>query len=501
MMSICLALPPSIDGGTRVEGKWDDSDLSQQPRCVRIGFRPTPAPVRMTASASHPGEARPQSTLPGLAWPLVLGGQAAILEVLRAQFAVSERGDPAEIRALQQTQIGLLAAHAHAHSQFWRARLDAAGFGTDDGSGNWFDTLPILTRAEAKAAGEALFAEPVPPSHGDVYRLKTSGSTGTPLEIAKTGLAQLFWHAITLRDSLWHRRNLEGKLAAIRVGVARATHSSWSPAYAGYATGPSVTFDAREYIDLQLDWLLAEQPNVLLTHASNLRALACRSIQRGGRLTRLSEARSFSERLAPDLRDLVREAWNVPVTDIYSSNEVGYVALQCPESEMYHVQSEDVMIEVVDAEGRGCAPGESGRVVATSLHNFATPLLRYDLGDHATVGGPCPCGRTLPTIERILGRTRNMLRLPGGGTAWPGFPMNALTRLDAVLELRMIQHTLEDIEVELVLARPLTPAEQAELADAVRTRLGHPFNIRLTPVSRISRSPGGKQEDFECRIA
>ena len=455
----------------------------------------------MIKNGIPPDDARPRPNLPEVAWPLVLTGDAAVLEVLQAQFRESERAPPSAIRRRQMDQIGLLAAHARARSPFWRMRLAAAGFVAPGAQHDWFRTLPILTRAEAKAAGQALFAEPPPPGHGAVQRMKTSGSTGTPLEIAKTDLAQLFWYAITLRDSLWHRRNLTGKLASIRVGVTRSAHASWSPAYAGYATGPGVTFDARADIDAQLDWLIAEQPNVLLTHASNLDALAGRSIERGCRLPRLVEARSFSERLPPDIRERVRRAWNVPLTDLYSANEVGYIALQCPESGLYHVQSEDVMIEILDADGRACAPGEAGRVVATSLHNFAMPLLRYDLGDHATVGGPCPCGRTLPTLERILGRTRNMLRLPGGGTAWPGFPMDTLTRLDVVRELRMIQHSLEEIEVELVLARPLTAAEHATLAAAVQKRLGHPFRIRLTPVAHIVRGAGGKLEDFECRVS
>jgi phenylacetate-CoA ligase len=455
----------------------------------------------MSTDDIHPDVARPRPSLREVAWPQVLTGDAAVMEVLQAQFRESERAAPLDIRQRQMDQVELLAAYACARSPFWRSRLAAAGFVAPGTGRDWFKALPILTRADARAAGPALFAEPPPADHGNVHRMKTSGSTGTPLEITKTDLAQLFWYAITLRDSLWHRRNLTGKLAVIRVGATRSAQIAWSPAYAGYVTGPCVTFDAREDIDAQLDWLMAEQPSVMLTHASNLNALAGRSIARGCRLQRLVEARSFSERLAPDLRERVRRAWNVPLTDLYSANEVGYVALQCPESGLYHVQSEDVLIEIVDANGRECAQGESGRVVATSLHNFAMPLLRYDLGDHATAGGPCACGRTLPTLERILGRTRNMLRLPGGGSAWPGFPMNALVQLDAILELRMIQHSLEEIEVELVLARPLTVEEQATLREAVQKRLGHPFRICLTPVERIVRGAGGKREDFECRIA
>ncbi|MEO8526087.1 MAG: hypothetical protein ABI460_15285, partial [Caldimonas sp.] len=333
----------------------------------------------------------------------MLFGGAATLEALQAQFRESERWAPERIMALQREQIDQLAKHAHAQSTFWRTRLDAAGYGSGSG---WWDTLPILTRIEAQAAGADLMAKSVPRSHGVVGRVKTSGSTGTPLEIAKTELALLFWSAITLRDSLWHARDLRGKLAAIRVGAQRAKKSTWGDPYEGYDCGPSVAFDAREDLDLQLDWLLAEQPEILLTHPSNLRALAIRSRERGCALPSLREARTYSERLPADLRDQVQAAWGVPLSDLYSANEVGYVALQCPQSDLYHVQSEDVLVEVIGDDGRPCATGESGRVVVTSLHNFAMPLLRYDLGDFATVGGPCRCGRTLPTLEGILGRTR-----------------------------------------------------------------------------------------------
>jgi len=440
---------------------------------------------------------RPRSSVDGLAWPPVLVGLAATLEVLQAHFRESERWPAERVSALQRDQVDALATHAHAQSDFWRTRLDAAGYGADPG---WFDALPILTRAEAQAAGARLMARRVPRSHGTVTRSKTSGSTGTPLEIAKTEVALLFWKAITVRDSLWHGRDLRGKLAAIRVGAQHLESRTWSDAYEGYEGGPGVSFDAREDIDEQLAWLLHEQPQVLLTHPSNLRALAIRSRERGLALPSLREARTYSESLPADLRDQVMAAWGVPVSDLYSANEVGYVALQCPQSGLYHVQSEDVLVEVVGDDDRPCATGETGRVVVTSLHNYAMPLLRYDLGDLATVGGACACGRTLPTLERILGRTRNMMRLPGGRTAFPGFPLNAMVKLDAIRELKMIQHSFEEIEVQMVLGRALTPDEETTLAEAVKARLRHPFQVRLTTVEKIARGAGHKREDFECRM-
>ena len=439
--------------------------------------------------------------MPGIVWPAIPGAEGALMMALQYQFQIAERCSPNVVREHQLRQLALLAEHAFARSSFWRERLRSAGYRPQsDAVETWFRALPPLTRGEARSAGQALLSDSVPPDHGSISSGKTSGSTAEPLKYFKTDAAMMFWHAFTLRDSLWHQRDLRAKLAVIRVGSPHECNPGWGPAYGAYLNGPCVLMDARDDVDLQVDWLAQEKPQYLLSHASNLRALALRCIERGLRLESLLEARSYSEQLPEDLRTLVWRAWNAGLSDMYSANEVGYIALQCPRSEVYHVQSEGALVEVLDEDGQACAPGAIGRVVVTPLHNFAMPLFRYDLGDYAEVGGPCACGRTLPVLTRILGRTRNMMRLPGGGTAWPGFPLSALTQLTAIRQARMIQHSLDLIEVQLVLERPLAATEEEVLRQAVRKRLGHPFEIRLSPVERIERGPGYKMEDFECRV-
>ncbi len=63
-----------------------------------------------------------------------------------------------------------------------------------------------------------------------------------------------------------------------------------------------------------------------------------------------------------------------------------------------HVQAENVLVEIVDEAGQACAAGDVGHLVVTTLHNFASPLFRYDTGQRASLTGPCACGRTLQTI-------------------------------------------------------------------------------------------------------
>jgi phenylacetate-CoA ligase len=444
----------------------------------------------------------PRSALSGNLWPAVPHANGALSLALQFQLSQSERWPPAVLRERQLAQIGLVADHAFRTAPFWHDHLERAGYRAGMAiTPQWFAALPVVGRTAAQAAGAAFFSNAVPPAHGPVQSSPTSGSTGTPMECRWTALETLLRGAATLRDSLWHGRDLAGKLALIRVGFEPTRQPSWgTPAYDAFQTGPAVTFDAREDIARQVEWLLAEQPQYLMSHASNLRALAAAFVERGLRLDSLREVKSFSEVLPADLRELVDTAWGAKLTDMYSSNEVGALALQCPQAAYYHVQSEFLLVEVLNAAGTACAPGEIGRVVVSALHNFAMPLLRYDLGDHAEAGAPCACGRGLPVLNRIMGRTRNMLRLPDGGSFWPGFPLNALTTIAPIRQFRLIQHSLSELEMQLVLARPLTDDEATALRAALLTRLRHPFDIRLVPVARIDGGANHKFEDFVCRM-
>ncbi len=231
-----------------------------------------------------------------------------------------------------------------------------------------------------------------------------------------------------------------------------------------------------------------------------MRALARHCQDNGIELPRLRQARTVSEVLTPETRLACRAAFGVAVVDAYSANEVGYIALQCPMHEHYHVQSEGVLIEILKDDGSPCAAGETGRVVATGLHNFAMPLIRYELGDWAEAGGPCPCGRGLPVINRVLGRVRNMLRLPDGGQVWPLIGEPGYVRIPAIRQYQIVQTSLQELEVRLVTQRPLSDEEQATLREMILNRLGHPFDIVLSYHDDIPRSAGGKFEDFKSEI-
>jgi phenylacetate-coenzyme A ligase PaaK-like adenylate-forming protein len=210
--------------------------------------------------------------------------------------------------------------------------------------------------------------------------------------------------------------------------------------------------------------------------------------------------RTLGESLDPETRALCREAWGVPLTDMYSAEECGYIALQCPEGEHYHVQSEGVLVEVLDEQGAPCAPGQVGRVALTPLHNFATPLVRYELGDYAEVGEPCACGRGLPVLKRVLGRVRNMLLTADGRRFWPLFGGRGFGDIAPVLQHQAVQKALDLVELRLVVASPLSAEQERRLEERALSRLPPGFRIAFSYPARIERSAGGKYEDFVSEL-
>jgi len=438
----------------------------------------------------------PRSVCAGVAWPALPDDRSAQMLALQYQFEQSQWWPVERLQDLQLQQFAQVFRHAVTTVPYYRERFAPWAAGIP--SWEHYRALPVSTRRDVQQAGTDMHSAVVPPSHGAVITTQSSGSTGSPLVTRGTAWTQLLWHALLLRDHLWHGRNLGGRLAAIRSKTADGRIPDWGLATAAFQTGPSAVRSLSADLDEQVRWLVDENPDYVLSFATNLRALAARSLELGLRPSRLKQARTYGETLQPDARDVVRAAWGVEIADSYSSEELGYIALQCPGHEHYHVQSESLIVEVLDDNGVPCAPGGTGQVVVSTLHNFAMPLLRYASGDYAEVGETCACGRGLPVFARVVGRQRNMLLRPDGTRYWPSFPSEVWADLAPVEQFQVIQRDRRSLELCIAAPRDLTPVENAALCAALRNALGYDYRISLVRLPQIPRPAGGKYEDFIC---
>lgn len=440
--------------------------------------------------------------LPGVLWPTL--PQPAQTQVLALLFQLehSQWLSPERLRAAQLRQLDQVARHAVATVPHYRRSFGGVWDGGAALDWETFARLPLLTRRDLQERFADLASTAPVGQHGAPAVAQTSGSTGTPVRVLRTALDQLFWKAFTLREHAWHGRDLGAKLSAIRQGVKEAEGGNWGAATEGLLhTGPASTLPVDEDVATQLRWLQRQRPDYLLSHPTNLGALAAHCIRHGIRLQGLREVRTRGETLTPEVRELCRAAWDVGVVDMYSSNECGYMALQCPQGQHYHVMSEALVVEVIDDEGQACAPGETGRVVVTTLHNFAMPLIRYEIGDFAEAGGLCACGRGLPVIHRILGRMRNMLVLADGRRYWPSFGLRGLSTELGIRQHQLVQKSFDLIEARLVVDVPLDSANEERLRRQLLSRAPEGFRIGLTYCAEIPRSAGGKFEDFISEVA
>jgi len=454
----------------------------------------------------------PHASLEGAWFPAIAGTQAAALLAVQQQLAQTQYWPAEDLRAAQFAQIGALLAHIdrfvpHYGISFRRAGVKAGEPITADA----WARVPILTRRAVQDAGDRLHAREVPKSHGELSALTTSGASGMPVRMLTTKLHHFYWQSFQLRDELWRRRDLSQKILGIRRDEERKDFSvdahvrrlpDWgAPTSVVYPTGPSVLLDYRSTVAEQVEVIRAERPGYLVAYPSLLLELLRHCRAHGVSFPGLLGVQTVREALAPETRALCRDVLGVDITDTYSCAEAGTLAVQCPERGAYHLQQESALIEVLRDDGGVCSAGEIGHVILTPLHNFAMPLVRYELGDLVEMGGPCACGRTLPVIARIVGRARDMLTLPGGDKRYPYYGHNAMMEIRAIRQHQVVQKSLEEIEIKLVVSRLLTAAEEEKIRQVALEGLGGPFRLTLTYCDEIRRGANGKYAEFCSELA
>lgn len=420
------------------------------------------------------------------------------------RLEASQWRSPEEIADRQFAALGRLVEHAATQSRFFADHLRAAGLAPADlRHQEGLLSLPPITRRDFQRAPDEVFCDQAPPEYGEVAMAASSGSTGEPVVIRRTLFDQLLFQAMTMRVHLWHGLGTGLRLCTSRATIPEiVTTPSWNnTAGQFWPTGAMLAIPNSTAIAKQTELIAAFAPDILVIYPSNIVAITQQLEPLGAPPFRLKQIRTTSETLSPHDRAMIEAYWQCPVIDIYSSTEVGYIAVQCPDSALYHVMSETLLVEIIDDRGRPCSEGEVGRIVISDLNNYATPVIRYAIGDLAEVGPPCACGRGMPTLKRIVGRERNLILMPDGTRHWPLTGRSRYRSVAPVVQYQMIQQERERIEVRLVVERPLDLDEEARLRTVMTEALGHPFALEFTYFEgRLPIGANGKLEEFVCRL-
>jgi phenylacetate-CoA ligase len=247
-------------------------------------------------------------------------------------------------------------------------------------------------------------------------------------------------------------------------------------------------------MDDYLDAIRHYRPTCIYGYASSLALLAAhaRSRSKDLRLDGLKAVFCTGEPLYPQQKEIIEAVFGVPAAGEFGSRDSGFIAHASPEGQML-VNSESVLLEVLDPMGKPVAPGELGEAVITGLCSEAQPFIRYRTGDMLRLSDePCRAGRGLHVLASVEGRTTDFV-VRGDGTIMHALAVIYVARaVEGVGEFKIIQHSLQRLEVRVVPNARWNADAPQQIIQGMQARLGNDVEVVVTPLDEIAPEASGK---------
>ena len=239
----------------------------------------------------------------------------------------------------------------------------------------------------------------------------------------------------------------------------------------------------------QLKILLTLRPTLIYGTPSGVKELCDYAARKNIQPPSVSVIFLSSVLISDTVRQEIETCFQGRVIGIYGSTEFKDLAHECEEGR-YHSYFQSAVFEVDPDTGP-----RTGRLLITSFMNRAMPLIRFDIGDYATVGSdPCKFGRNSPYLAKISGREIEFLRLPDGRTLSPYRLTTAVETVPGLLKYRFVQGDALSLYMEVVLGDPGIPNDEKirQIRENLRPVLGDKIDLPIRTVKRIERTRGGK---------
>lgn len=413
---------------------------------------------------------------------------------VRKALEVSQWWPAERLAAFQVERLRALLTDAGHHVPYYRDLFSRLAFDpTTVNSVADLQRLPLLTKADIRAHTNAMKH----PAAQGLARFNTGGSSGEPLifyignervshDVAAKWRATRWW-GVDIGDPeivVWGSPIELGSQDRIRAVRDKLLRTALLPAF--------------EMSEARLNSFVAtirrRRPRMLFGYPSALSHIARHAEQRGQRMDDLGIKVAFvtSERLYDEQRDAIQRVFGCPVANGYGSRDAGFIAHACPQGGM-HLTAEDIVVEIVDANGHVLPPGQPGEIVVTHLATRDFPFIRYRTGDVAVLGAePCACGRGLPVLKEIQGRATDFV-VAADGTVMHGLALIYILRdLPGVKQFKIVQESLLQTRILLVTDNTFDGDRRAEIVRKAQARLGREVNVLVEQVNEIAPEKSGK---------
>lgn len=319
-----------------------------------------------------------------------------------------------------------------------------------------------------------------------LVRKRTSGSSGSPLDVYYTPEDRIYRTLLHLRILFYNGMGIRDRM--VHISDSRNV-PDWRYGFQKLGFLPKEFIYAADPPDLQLEQLAAIQPAVIYSYASSMVLLSSELEKRSQNPIHPKVIFTTGELLNRSDRERVERAFEAPVRDIYGIVEMADVAWECSAGQGYHLNIDSFLPEVL-VDGRPALPGESGCFVITHLHSKAMPFIRYEVGDVVTAPEEelCSCGCAFPRISVVQGRADDWLYAVDGTRVSP--LIFVVASIKGVQQYRMIQKAYDHLIVEILPGPGYGEATLREVRDHVLEVMGRNMRIDVNLVDKIPQQAG-----------
>ena len=415
----------------------------------------------------------------------------------------SQWWDAARLAEFQLGRLRQLLQHADTHVPYYRALFGRIGFVPASLAGlSELTRLPLLTKTDIRAHLDDLKAD----NAVGLARFNTGGSSGEPLiffigrervshDVAAKWRATRWW-GVDIGDPeivVWGSPIELGKQDKIKQLRDALLRTRLLPAFEMSA----------HKLDAFVDEIRRVRPKMLFGYPSALAHIARHADEHGVAMNDLGIKVAFvtSEALYDHQRAQIETTFGCPVANGYGGRDAGFIAHQCPAGGM-HLTAEDIIVEIVDADGRVLPHGASGEIVVTHLATGDFPFIRYRTGDIGVLDdAPCACGRGLPLLKAIEGRSTDFL-VAQDGTVMHGLALIYVIRdLPGVRQFKIVQESLTHTRILLATDAAFDETNISKIEAGIRQRLGEGVRVEIERVAEVGKEKSGKYRYVVSHVA
>jgi len=403
---------------------------------------------------------------------------------------------------LQLERLRELLNYANSHVPYYRCLFKNLSFDCNIKSLGDLVKLPLLTKADIRLNLDAFKAE----GADTLSRFNTGGSSGEPLvffignervshDVAAKWRATRWW-GVDIGDPeivVWGSPIELGSQDFVRAIRDKLFRTTLLPAF--------------EMSEAKLDGFIVRirhfKPSMLFGYPSALAHIAKHACSKGVAMDDLGIKVAFvtSERLYDKQRENIERVFGCKVANGYGGRDAGFIAHECPEGGM-HITAEDIIVEIVDQAGNVLPMGQAGEIVITHLATKDFPFIRYRTGDVAVLDEKnCKCGRGLPLIKEIQGRSTDFV-IAADGTVMHGLSLIYVIRdVKGVENFKITQESIELTRVELMVSDEFSEKSINTICEGIGQRLGEEARVDVKVVANIAAEKSGKFRYVISRVA